>query len=301
MNDKVAVVTGANAGLGYEVALDLARRGDRVVMACRSLERAVPARERLLAEVPDAGVEIIQLDVSEPESIRRFSQDFSERFDRLDLLVNNAGIVGDALARNSQGYEMQLATNYLGAFALTGRLLPCFSADGPGRIVNVGSLGHRLGKLDLDDINWHRRPYKEMAAYCQSKLAVITFTLELDRRLRATGSRVMVLGAHPGFAATEIARKSRISNPNNRLGQWFTRKMETRVPTPAAAARPILYAACHAGVQGGDYYGPGGWLEIAGEPAPARVRAAARDVDLGRRLWQLSESLTGVAYLSDKE
>ncbi len=298
MVERVAVVTGANAGLGYEVTLGLARAGMRVIMACRSLERAARAREQMLDVAPDARLEIIQLDTSEIDSIQRFVEQFHEQVGRLDLLVNNAGIVGSPVPRNSQGYEMHLATNYLGPFALTGGLLPLFDDGAPGRIVNVGSLGHRLGKFDLEDLNWDRRPYQEMPAYSHSKLALLMFTVELDRRLRAAGSGVMALAAHPGFAATEITRKNAEPKPQNALRRWFTAFMESRVPAPDEAARPILHAACSESVAGGEYYGPGGWLEIAGEPAPAKLRALARDVGKGKRLWELSESLTGVSYLS---
>jgi len=296
----IAVITGANAGLGFQISLALARAGATVVMACRSDERAEQAQASLAAQVPGANLATLRLDVSEPASIREFSDQFAERFGRIDLLVNNAGIVGAPLSRNSAGQELHMATNYLGAFALTGRLLPLFNGEGGARIVNVGSLAHRFGQLDFDDIHWERRRYGEWRAYAQSKLATMAFTLELERRLRANGNGVTALAAHPGFAATEIGNNNALLNPGNALGKWFReRVILPRIPTPAAAARPILHAARDDAVRGGDYYGPGGWLEIAGHPAPARVKRAARDVGTGRRLWDLSEAMTGVSYLSD--
>ena len=300
MTGAVAVVTGANAGLGYQTSLQLARWGATVVMACRNPERAERARGQLLAQAPDATILVMHLDVSEPESIAAFGRQFAQQPGTLDLLINNAGIVGIPLRRNSLGHELQLATNYLGMFALTGTLLSLFRPDVPARIVNVGSLSHRLAKLDLDNLNWETGRYGPMRAYANSKLAVLTFTMELNRRLRQAGSPIQALAAHPGFAATDIGKDNSLMNPKNPIGQWFNRKLEAKIPAAADAARPILLAACGAGVRGGDYYGPGGWLEIAGEPAKARVNPRAMDIEVGKRLWALSEALTRVSYLTDK-
>ena len=294
----IAVITGANAGLGFQVSLALARVGATVVMACRSQERAERAKALLAAEVPGASLETLRLDVSEPASIAGFSDRFAARFGQLDLLVNNAGIVGAPLSRNSAGQEMHMATNYLGAFALTGRLLPLFSRDGGARIVNVGSLAHRLGRLDFDDIHWERRRYGEWRAYAQSKLATLAFTLELDRRLRANGGGITAVAAHPGFAATEIGKGNGILHPTSTIGEWLRDRILPYIPSAADAARPILHAALGDAVRGGDYYGPGGWLEISGHPSPARIKPAARNGETGRRLWDLSEAMTGVSYLS---
>jgi NAD(P)-dependent dehydrogenase (short-subunit alcohol dehydrogenase family) len=300
VSNPVVVITGANAGLGFETALELARSGASVVMACRSPERAEKARSALLSRVPAAAATVLPLDVSEPESIRAFVREFSERCGGLDVLINNAGIVAVPLSRNSVGHEMQLATNYLGAFALTGLLLPLFRADGRARVVNVGSHANRLGRLPLDDPNWERTPYRELRAYARAKLALLCFTLELERRLRRSGSRVVALGAHPGFAATDIRRHSPKLTPPGFVGRWVDRVGAWFTPSAAEACRSIVHAARGEGVRGGDYWGPSGVLEIRGAPAArARVNPAARDVELARRLWSLSESLTGVRYLSD--
>jgi NAD(P)-dependent dehydrogenase (short-subunit alcohol dehydrogenase family) len=297
--NAVAVITGANAGLGHETALQLARAGTSVVMACRSLERARKAESDLLAQVPAAETAILPLDVSEPGSIREFGRRFAEQCGRLDVLVNNAGVVGVPLSRNSAGHEMHLATNYLGAFALTGTLLPFFRADAGARIVNVGSLAHRVAELDLEDLNWEKTPYGEWKAYARSKVAMLTFTMELNRRLRRSGSKILALAAHPGFAATEVSRNSAALTPGNAFSKWLLDKIAVLVPKPAEASGPITHAACGAGVSGGDYYGPSGFLEIRGKTGRARVNPIARDVEIGRRLWALSESMTGVRYLSD--
>jgi NAD(P)-dependent dehydrogenase (short-subunit alcohol dehydrogenase family) len=296
---QVVVITGANAGLGFETALELARGGDRVVMACRNPERAQTAQRDLLARAPTATTTVLPLDVSEPESIRDFVRELSDRCGQLDVLIHNAGIVAVPLSRNSVGHEMQLATNYLGAFALTGLLLPLFRADARARVVNVGSHANRYGRLPLDDPNWERTPYHEFKAYARAKVALLSFTLELERRLRKSGSHVIAVGAHPGIAATDIRRHS----PKLQATSFFGRCVETVgtwiTPSAADACRPIVHAARDEGVRGGDYWGPGGFLEIRGAPGRARVNDVARDTALARRLWSLSESLTGIRYLSD--
>jgi NAD(P)-dependent dehydrogenase (short-subunit alcohol dehydrogenase family) len=293
------VITGANAGLGFETALELARGGASVVMACRSLERAEQARKHLLAQVPAAEVTILPLDVSEPASIRSFVRAFSDRRGQLDVLVNNAGVVAVPLARNSVGHEMQLATNYLGAFALTGLLLPRFREGARARVVNVGSHANRLARLPLDDPNWERTPYGEFKAYARAKVALLSFTMELERRLRRSGSHVIALGAHPGIAATDIRRHSPKLTATNFVGRCLEQVGAWITPAAADACRPIVHAARDEGVRGGEYWGPSGLLEIGSVPAPARVNPVARDVELGRRLWSLSESMTGVRYLSE--
>ncbi len=297
MTSPVAVITGANAGLGFETALALASGGARVLMACRSVERAEAARRELLETVPVAQAEIVPLDVSEPESVQAFAHDLAERGERIDVLVNNAGIVAVPLARNSVGHEMQLATNYLGAFALTGLLLPLM-AEG-ARVVNVGSHANRLGKLPLDDPNFEREPYGELRAYARSKTALLVFTMELERRLRRTSSSILAVGAHPGFAATDIRRHSPMLTAPKAVERWIGRLGRLFTPTPAQACASIVHVARGEGVRGGEYWGPSGFLEVGGKPGPARVNPIARDVEAGRKLWALSESLTGVRYLSD--
>lgn len=298
-SDKVAVITGANGGLGFQTAIALARMGTRVVMACRSMDKAETAQRELLAEVPNADVTVLPLDVSEPESIREFGRTFSAHVGRLDLLINNAGVVLVPLQRNSVGQEMHLATNHLGVFALTGTLLPLFREDSETRIVNVGSLAHRLVKLELDDLNWETTPYGEWKAYARSKIALQSFTIELERRLRRAGSHVIAVGAHPGFANTNAGRENSMVMPTNPVLRWMTENVfEPMIPTAAAAARPIIHAASAERVRGGDYYGPTRFFETRGIPGPARVNPVAKDAALATRLWSISEKLTGVRYLS---
>lgn len=293
---KIAVVTGANAGLGYEISRGLAARGMTVVMACRNPEKGQAARDRILAGMPNAKLQLRKLDMSDLDSIRDFGCEFSKDLGQLDLLINNAGVLDLPLMRNKAGHELHLATNYLGPFALNGTLLPSLAKSPSPRIVNVCSNAHRSGKLNLDDFNWQQGVYKGMAAYGRSKIALMTYTLELDRRLRKSGSPVMALSAHPGWAVTEMALQR--SHTDNPVGKWFVAKMQKILQTAEEAARSAIYAATSEAVKGGEYYGPGGFGEIYGDTAPARINKKARDVETARRLWKLSEEMTGVRYLS---
>lgn len=296
---RVAVITGANGGLGFQTTLELARMGMSVVMACRNMDKARDARSELLAEVPDAEAMLIPLDVSEPESIREFGRLLAAQVGRFDVLINNAGVVLVPLARNSVGHELHLATNHLGAFALTGTLLSLFRDDAPTRVVNVGSLAHRFAKLDLDDLSWEKTTYSEWKAYARSKLALLSFTMELDRRLRHKSSNIIALGAHPGFANTDAARGSAALAPKNAFHRWLSDKVvEPLIPVAPLAARSIVHAASAEHVGGGDYFGPTGLLETRGKTGRARVNPVAEDIDTARRLWNLSEEMTGVRYLS---
>ena len=299
LEDKVALITGANAGLGYQLSLSLARMGAHVVMACRSPERAERAHEQLLREVPGARATLAPLDVSSPESIRKLGALIGACVGHLDLLIHNAGIFGVPLSRNEAGRELHFATNYLGPFALTGVLLP-FLRDAPGsRVVCVGSLSHRLGKLCIEALDWREADYNDFAAYARSKLALLAFAVELDRRLRQKSSNIIAVGAHPGFAPTDIAKNHAVANPKTSFGKWLIRRLRASMATVEQAAAPILHAACAKNVQGGEYYGPGGWLEIKGTPAKARVNARALNAEVALQLWSASEALTGVRYLSD--
>lgn len=298
MSERVALVTGANAGLGYQLARNLALKGTHVVMACRNLEKAHAALAELQAEQPAAKATVMQLDVSDLESIRAFAHDFERQVGTLDLLINNAGVLGIPLTRNRSGHELQLATNYLGAFALTGALLPHFRDGGPARIVNVGSLANRFGRIRLDNLNWNKGRYNRWLAYANSKAALLGFSLELNRRLQAIGSHVLALNAHPGYAATNIYKRLPLLNPQNRLGKWLIAKAEEIIPSANQASAAILHAAHAPNVQGGQYWGPGGFLEISGPVGPAKVNASIAGPQVGRSLWEWSEAATGIRFLS---
>lgn len=292
------VTTGANSGIGFQTALHFARQGARVIMACRSPDKAQEAQRVIASQVPGAETLVLQLDISELESVRAFGRRFAEQVGELDILVNNAGIVALPLMRNSTGHEMLLATNYLGAFALSHALLPFFKQSGGGRIVNVGSIAHRFGGLNLDDLNWEKTPYDQWKAYANSKVALMSHTLELNRRLRAHAGHVIALAAHPGLANTNIKQASERLKPPGPIRKWYARHMTKLIPSAEKQARSIILAATADHVKGGEYFGPGGLLEIAGEPRRARVNKVAQDAELGKRLWNVSESMTGASFLA---
>lgn len=297
MVKQTVVITGANSGIGLAAAKHFAQRGAQVIMGCRNMDKAEKARDALLAQVPEADLTIIRIDVSDLDSVAEFGREFKAQVGELDILINNAGIVGTPLTRNARGHELQLATNYLGCFALTGHLLSSFKSSVPTRIVNVASLAHRFGKLNVDDLNWESTPYDLWKGYANSKVALVCSTLELSRRLQAQGSNTIALGAHPGFANTNIQNSSAALAPKNAFDAWFKLQMARFVPTPDAAARSIVLAA-EGEVASGDYYGPGGLFEIAGKPKKAKVNKIARDLKTAQALWTRSEEMTGVSYLS---
>jgi len=284
LSGKTAVVTGANSGLGYQTTLALASHGAHVVLACRDEGRGTEALERLRGELPNASAELSLLDLADLASVRKFAEGYAGERDHLDILVNNAGVMAlDQRRETADGFEMQLGTNHLGHFALTGLLLPQLQGRPGGRVVNVTSFGHKVGKMDFDDLQWERS-YRKCLAYGRSKLANLLFTFELDRRARAAGSDIIAAVAHPGYADTNLQSGTSF--------QWSNFMAQSA----ADGALPQLYGATAPDVQSGEFFGPGGLLEQRG--APKRVKAAkkAYDADSARRLWEVSEELTGVSY-----
>ncbi len=285
---KLAIVTGANRGLGLEITTGLADAGAKIVMACRDPARAQAGVDELHRRVPNALVEVMPLDLADLASVRAFAQNFSRKYSQLDLLCNNASAILVPLQKTREGFEMHIGTNHLGHFALTGLLLERLKASSSARILNTASLAHRLTPgMDLDDLHFEHKPYKDMDAYGKSKLAALLFTFELDRRLKQAGLPILTSAAHPGYAAT-----------NMDLGGFFMRLSTRLFAQPVAmGALPALYAATAPDVVGGDYYGPGGFKGLKGYPKKADCRPEARDPALAARLWIVSEQLTGVKYL----
>jgi NAD(P)-dependent dehydrogenase (short-subunit alcohol dehydrogenase family) len=291
---RVAVVTGANSGIGFETARVLAERGARVVLACRNLDRAAAARDAIRATVPGAELETVRLDLASAESVRAAVTTIGGEFERIDLLINNAGAAFGALEL-IDGIDRTFVTNVLGPFAFTGLLLTRVLAAPAGRVVTVSSGSHEVGRLDVDDLAYTRRGYRRWRAYAQSKLANVLYTLELQRRLAAAGERAVAVAAHPGAAATEFGRNAGgftavLSAPPLR---WLLAPLAN---TAAAGALPTLRAAVDPGVRGGEFYGPDGFHAIKGSPHELRPAAAARNPAMAGLLWEKCEQLTGVRH-----
>lgn len=283
---RTAIVTGANTGIGLETARMLALKGADVVLACRNPEKGQVALARIQADKPSGNATLETLDLADLDSVATFASAFAARHDRLDLLINNAGVMVPPLGRTKQGFELQFGTNHLGHFALTGRLLPLVLRTPGARVVVVSSTAQNFGRIDFDDLNWERRRYVAWKAYGQSKLANMMFALELQRRLSAAGSELRVTAAHPGWTATDLQRTAGIARLLNPL---FAMK-------PAAGALPTLRAAADPAAAGGSYWGPARFFELNGPPVSARIPGRAKDVAISARLWDESEKLTGVSF-----
>lgn len=289
---RVAVVTGANSGLGYVTARELARKGARVVLACRSEARGSAAADRIVAEVPGAEAQFGQLDLGNLASVREFAATFP--YERLDLLVNNAGVMAMPYGTTVDGFETQFGVNHLGHFALTGLLLPALLDAPDARIVTLSSFMHLLANIDIDDLNSERR-YSRWTAYSRSKTANLLFTHELARRLAAAGSGVVAAAAHPGYAATNLQTAG--PQAEGRRGAERLMEVGNRVfaQSAEAGALPSLYAATAPDVRPDSFYGPR-FAMWRGAPAPSRRAPWTRNDAMGQRLWSASEELTGVEY-----
>jgi len=289
---RVAVVTGANSGIGFFAARELARAGARVVLAVRNAEKGAEAARAIQAGVPSAEIEVGSLDLGSLASVRGFAEWFARAHDGLDLLINNAGVMAAQPRQlTSDGFELQFGTNHLAHFALTGLLLDRMAGRDDARVVTVSSGAHRMGRINFDDLQ-AERSYGRWRAYGQSKLSNLLFAFELDRRLRAAGSTIRSLAAHPGYAATNLqfAAAPKLDRMVMAVGN--------RVMAQSAemGALPLLYAATYPGLEGGIYAGPDSFFEQRGHPKPVGSTSAARDEDLARRLWAVSEELTGVHF-----
>lgn len=279
LGGRTFVVTGANSGLGLVAAHELGRAGARVVLAVRDTAKG----ERAAATIPGAH-EVRRLDLADLASVRAFADAWQ---DDLDVLINNAGVMAVPERRTADGFEMQIGTNHLGHFALTNLLLPRIT----DRVVTVSSGAHRIGKLNLDDLNWERRGYQRWGAYGQSKLSNLLFTLELQRRLSAAGSDVRAVAAHPGYASTNL--QSRTENPVQNAVMAIGNRILAQ--SDEMGALPELFAATQ-DIPGGSYVGPDGLGEQRGHPTLVGRSSAASDPEAAKRLWELSERLTGVSF-----
>jgi NAD(P)-dependent dehydrogenase (short-subunit alcohol dehydrogenase family) len=285
LKGAVVLITGANSGLGLYEARAVAEKGAAVVMGCRDRAKGENAVKNIKEAVPAAKPVLMQLDLASLKSIRSFADEFKKRYDRLDILINNAGVMAPPYGTTEDGFELQIGTNHFGHFALTGLLLERILGTPESRVVSVSSLVHRMGRINFDDIN-SRRKYSKWSAYGQSKLANLLFTYELDRRLKKAGSGVIAAAAHPGYSNTNLQRSTRFFSTFNPV-----------FAQPAAmGALPVLYAATEEHVLGGEFYGPDGLFEMRGHPRKTDSSALSHDRTVAERLWDLSEKATGVKY-----
>ncbi|MEX1217371.1 MAG: oxidoreductase [Acidimicrobiales bacterium] len=289
LTGKIAVITGSNAGLGFHIASDLAGAGARVIMACRNETKATEAANKIRTTSPRGTVETMTLDLADLASVTSFAEQLSSTVDRLDILGNNAGLMAVDESKTVDGFETQIGVNHLGHFALTGRVLPLLLATQGSRVINHSSTGHRPGKIHLDDLMCERRSYSRWPAYFQSKLANLLFTLELQRRLAASGTSTIALTAHPGGSRTDLGSEgsglsNKVLKPTGGFGQ-----------SAAQGALPFVRACVDPAARGGDFYGPRFFM--FGSPKLETPTKRARDTAVAAKLWTLSENLTGVKYL----
>ncbi len=301
-----ALITGANSGIGYYAALELARKGAHVLLGCRDRAKGEAALARIREQVPNAAAEVVALDLASLASVRAFAAAEVGRGVPLDLLINNAGVMAPKKRLETvDGFELQFGTNVLGHFALTALLWPALlraaeaGTERP-RVVTLASIAHKRGRLNFDDLQSTKR-YSPMGAYQQSKLADLMLALELDRRARAAGppaAKIMSVGAHPGVANTNLFQVGEFNPVEKQIRKWIGVAIGALLNSEAGGALPTLYAATAVDALSGGYYGPQGFQETRGEDAgPAKIAAQALDLEAARRLWSECERLTGVGLL----
>jgi NAD(P)-dependent dehydrogenase (short-subunit alcohol dehydrogenase family) len=292
---RTALITGANSGIGWEAARALAQSGAHVVMACRNPAKAVDAEAAIADASPSGSTEMLLMDLADLDSVQDAAAKFLANHDRLDLLIDNAGVMATPEQRTTQGFEMQFGVNHLGHFALTAHVLDKLRATDSSRVVSISSNGHKPGRIDFDDPNSEKK-YSPWGAYFQSKLANLLFTRELQRRLTAGDLDVVAVAAHPGGSRTNLGHESAGGILSALMAA--TRPVTDRLLAQSAAmgALPTLRAATDPDVVGDDYFGPSGFGEVKGHPVKVGRSSRASDDDAAGRLWELSESLTGVTY-----
>jgi len=284
LTGQIAVVTGANTGLGKETAAALAGKHAEVILAVRSIAKGEKAVRNIQGQFPDANMKVMELDLSSLKSINTFADSIIGDYSHIDFLINNAGVMIPPYSKTEDGFELQFGTNHLGHFVLTGRLLSLLKESESARIVNVSSGAHNWGNIDFQDLNWESRKYDKATSYGDSKIANLYFTYELARRFK--DSNIKVTAAHPGWTATNLQRHSSLFSF---LNPFFAQK-------PKMGALPTLRAATDPEAQNGDYYGPDGFKEMKGYPVKVQSNELSRDENIARKLWVVSEQMTGLAY-----
>ncbi|MCU0508466.1 MAG: oxidoreductase [Anaerolineae bacterium] len=295
LDGRTVIVTGANSGLGFEAAKLLAARGAVVVLAVRNLAKGREAAARICEETPSARLELLPLDLADLGSVGRFAEEVRASQNKLHALINNAGVMAIPQRSTADGFEMQFGTNHLGHFALTGLLLPLLLRTPEARVVTVSSGIHIIGRINFDDLQSEER-YSDFRVYAQSKLANLLFTYELQRKFEEAGARCSALAAHPGYASTNLQAVGP-TMAESKARQFMMKASNRLLAQPAAmGALPLIYAATSPDAQGGEYYGPAGLFGQRGYPKVVKSSAASYDEAVAKRLWQVSEELTGVTY-----
>ena len=289
---RIVIVTGSSSGIGYETARVLANKQASVIIAVRNLDKGNKALAKIIQQNKDADVQVMELDLANLASVKNFAENFQKNYSRLDLLINNAGVMIPPYAKTTDGFELQFGTNHLGHFALTGQLLKLLISTQGSRIVNVSSGAHNFGKIDFDDLNWEKRNYAQWTAYGDSKLANLYFTYELDRKLKEQGINTLVTASHPGWTATELQRTA--GDVMKYLNGIFAQNI-------TMGALPTLRAAIEEGLKGAEYFGPNGFMEIGGYPVKVESNELSKDRAIAQKLWLVSEKLTGVKFEFNKQ
>lgn len=292
---KRALVTGANSGVGFQAAKELARAGAQVLLGCRTAEKATQAKQRILKEIPEAQLQALELDLASLSSIRKATAMLVDDRNPLHLLINNAGMMALPTRQlTSDGFELQFGTNHLGHFALTGLLLPVLLLAPGARVVTVSSIAHRSGKIRLDDPNWDH-DYEPWPAYRQSKLANLLFAFELERRLHALHDGIVSVAVHPGISATNLFIAGPGQSPSSAT-RLIARMLTIFGQPDAQGALPTLYGAVSPDIYGGGFYGPDGFQQMRGYPVEVSAKTNAYDARIALELWQMSKELTGVDF-----
>ena len=286
LNGKVIIVTGATSGLGKEATKILAQKNATVIMAVRNTQKAEPIVQEIKKQHSNAQIDIREMDLSSLASVKLFANGVLDNYDRLDVLINNAGIMACPFDKTQDGYEIQMGTNHLGHFALTGLLMPLLEATKNARIVATSSIGHRMGKIDFADINWEKRKYNSSQAYADSKLANLYFTYALAKKFNHKKKDIKVTAAHPGWTRTDLQKHS-----------WYMRMLNPLFSQgPNQGVLPTLRAAFDPNAKSGDYFGPSRFFEMHGSPIVVKSNERSHDAEAAKKLWEISEQLTNIKY-----
>jgi NAD(P)-dependent dehydrogenase (short-subunit alcohol dehydrogenase family) len=284
--DKTILITGATSGLGKEATRVLAMKNAKIIMAVRNMEKAETVANEIRSTYPNAMIDIWNLDLSSLDSVKTFAEEIVSNYDKLDILINNAGIMMCPYSKTRDGFEIQMGTNHFGHFALTGLLMPLLLKTNKSRIVVTSSIGHKQGNIDFTDINWEKRDYKTQKAYADSKLANLYFAYELERRYKDNPDVPIIVASHPGWTKTELDRHSGLTSF---LGNIVAQTVQM-------GTLPTLRAATEKSVKSGDYFGPSKLMELRGAPVLVKSNEMSYNKENSKKLWVLSEKLTGVNY-----